>query len=627
MEDDLLRPMDEALAASGPDDAGFRCEGPVGLGQRLLRTTPESKFERLPLVGPNGSCMLVADARLDNRTELAHALGIGSSQLVTVPDSALILAAYEKWGNCCPAHFIGDFSFVLWDQRTRALFCARDQLGIRPFYYCYLPGRFFAFASQLAGLVAHPQVPKRLDELALGLFLAQHMNDRTITLFADCRRLPPAHTLRIQGGHLQVQRYWSPEPVREVRLSTDDDYADACRELLKQAVRDRTRTEARVGVHITGGLDSSAVACLAADLLHEAGQDVSGFTWSSRPTTDDDPSEGELPFIASVCSRAGLTRHCPEITVHSVLDVLLSKKGPLGHLPIPASEMAMHELMQGQGVGVVLTGWGGDQVASSTGRGQWAALAQQGRWNDLVSEVYWRRRRAGESPRHMLLKSIIPPLLPDPLWNVYRRLVVETPFTRPSKMFHIQPAFIQRLQLAEFLRQSSIRLRPGVRSSQLQLLEHGQTVGRMEDWSADAARWGLEYRHPMLDLRLVNFCLALPPEQYLRNGWTRYLFRRVVHGIVPQAVAWQRGKADPVNQRHADERRGQLWPTLREPLEQYGGQPEICSFLDVPTMQRQLDILCATTEPPPGTAIFRALPILVGMTAASFVERHNLISD
>src|SRR4028118_649697 len=144
---DLGRMVD-TLAHRGPDGADVWCEESVGLGHRMLWTTPESLLEKLPLVDQTGNLVITADARIDNRDELIEVLGLTDHPAEKITDSQLILAAYERWGDRCPEYLLGDFAFAIWDRRQQQLFCARDHMGVKPFYY-YHSDRLLVFASEI----------------------------------------------------------------------------------------------------------------------------------------------------------------------------------------------------------------------------------------------------------------------------------------------------------------------------------------------------------------------------------------------------------------------------------------------------------------------------------------------
>jgi asparagine synthase (glutamine-hydrolysing) len=161
--------MVDILAHRGPDGAGAWSEESVGLGHRMLHTTPESLNEKLSLVDDRRGLVLTADARLDNRDELITALGFGGRPCEELTDSELILGAYKRWGERCPERLLGDFAFAIWDRRRQELFCARDHIGVKPFYY-HRAGKLFVFASEIKALLCVPEVPRRLNEVRVAPF-------------------------------------------------------------------------------------------------------------------------------------------------------------------------------------------------------------------------------------------------------------------------------------------------------------------------------------------------------------------------------------------------------------------------------------------------------------------------
>lgn len=166
--------MNKAIAFRGRDESGTRAEGPVVLGNCLLRTTPESLHERFPMEDTEAGLLLTADARIDNRDELIAALAVNVSPERPVTDGELILRAYRKWGEGCPEPLVGDFAFAIWNMRERTLFCARDHFGARPFCYYRDRGRFL-FVSEVSGFIAISDVPRRLDESFLADFISNNI--------------------------------------------------------------------------------------------------------------------------------------------------------------------------------------------------------------------------------------------------------------------------------------------------------------------------------------------------------------------------------------------------------------------------------------------------------------------
>ena len=259
------------LSHRGRDGSGVWREGPLGLGHQMLHTTPESLHETLPFRDSSSDLVITADARIDNREELFDEFDIPPPERAGVADSKLILKAYEKWGEDCSKRLLGDFAFAIWDRRKQQLFCARDHVGFRTFYY-YHSRRFLAFATEIKGVLAAPDVPRRLNETAVADYLVYNQQDLEITFYKGILRLPPAHVIVLQAGVLKKQSYWVPHTQPELKLPADDDYAQALLEKMTQAVRCRIRGAFPVGIMLSGGLDSSSVASLAARMLRDQGK-------------------------------------------------------------------------------------------------------------------------------------------------------------------------------------------------------------------------------------------------------------------------------------------------------------------------------------------------------------------
>src|SRR5579862_1739106 len=254
--------MAERLAHRGPDGSGAWTRGSVGLGHRLRHTTPESLSEAQPVVVRSGRLALVADARIDNRAELLEALSV-EPRPAPISDAELILRAYEAWGDQCPERLLGDFAFAVWDERRQVLFCARDHFGAAPFYYHHAPGRAFIFASEIKALFCCPEVPRRLNEERLSDYLQPMLEDKTATFHQEIHRLAPAHRAVMSRDGIRIEEYWALDPEREIRCSSDAEYAEGFRERFLEAVRCRARSAFPVGSLLSGGLDSSSIACAA----------------------------------------------------------------------------------------------------------------------------------------------------------------------------------------------------------------------------------------------------------------------------------------------------------------------------------------------------------------------------
>ena len=197
VNDNLLNAMLDTMPHRGSDNKQIWQEGRVGFGQRMFWTTPELQHEQLPLRSADANVVLTADARIDNRDELISALGMRKPH-AEISDSEIILTAYQQWGEDCPDKLLGDFAFAIWDTNKQRIFCVRDHMGVKPFYY-FLSSKLFAFATEIKALWQVPDIPQQINELQLALFISGDDDDKQATFFQNIQRLPPAHAFTISA--------------------------------------------------------------------------------------------------------------------------------------------------------------------------------------------------------------------------------------------------------------------------------------------------------------------------------------------------------------------------------------------------------------------------------------------
>ena len=513
-------------AAEGEGAACRREKPPVALGCRGSPATKEGGRSGSALRIDRGSGLaVVADVRLDDRPALCDALGIPHAERGGLDDRDLIARAWARWGRDCPDHLLGDYAFAVWDRRARTLFCARDHVGVRPFYYAET-ARGFAFASAVEAVLAAPGVDDRLDESTVATWLVRrNVAAEPRTFFAQVRKLPSGHALEVAAAAPpRLRRHWRPERVPRVRRASDDAYAEELLDLGARAVRDRLRGPDPVGAHLSGGLDSSTVAVLAARELRRAGRPPPlAYTW--LPPRGRQPAAAGAPeydVLDAVCAGEGLRlfHHC-EVDPEARLAMLRRDGAYPGRVFSPWEESVQRQAAE-HGVRVLLTGWGGDEGVSFNGRGFCAQLLLGGRWLRLAAECRARgwglRRVLGETAA-----ALAPPRLLDRL-----------PLRRSGRSFayshsFIASAFARRQPPWAPRRKDAV----GVRRTQLIMLQYGHLSALAEILAASGARFGIEYRFPLLDRRLLEFALGLPPEQFRRGGVGRWLMRHAAQSLLP----------------------------------------------------------------------------------------------
>ncbi|GAB4425064.1 MAG: lasso peptide isopeptide bond-forming cyclase [Chloroflexi bacterium OHK40] len=539
--------MGGALEHRGPDGSGMWHAGPVGLGHQMLHTTPESLRERLPLADRSGAFILTADARIDNRAELIASLGLRDRAPAGVSDSDLILAAYERWGERCPFYLLGDFAFAIWDARTLSLFAARDHFGVRAFYY-HASAHTFAFATEIKGLLALPELPRTINEARIGDYLLNSHEDQVSTFYQSISRLPPGHCLRLSGGQLRTWRYWELERQPELRLRSTADYAEGYRAHFTEAVRCRMRAAFPVGSMLSGGLDSSSIVTVARALGREQGL-PSLHTYSA--IFDEVRASDERRYIQAVLDQGGLE---PTFVPGDSVTPLTAIEQVLWHQdePFHAPNLFVNWLIWGrvrqQGVRVLFDGVLGDSTAAH-GYEYLDELAYAGRWLRLAREVralcQVRQHRTLPVLQRYLLEAAFAPRLAEVLQVAHR--LRGQPWPAPPIPPQINPAFARRLDLPGRLRVlEGERLHPvwTEREAHFRLLTTGATTSALEALEHAVAAFGIEARLPFLDRRLVEFCLALPSDQKLHRGWNRAMVRHGLADVLPPTVRWRKDKGD-----------------------------------------------------------------------------------
>jgi asparagine synthase (glutamine-hydrolysing) len=538
-----------AIRYWGPDREGtWRSpDARIGLGQVISHNLPESFREEGPVKLPDGSVVTCA-ARLDNRDELRSMLRLPAE----VTESQIVAAAWDRWRTDAPLHLFGDWSFAAWDAAARRLFLARDHFGNTALYH-FRNRSTFAFASSRKALFALPMVPRRLNELRLAQHLATWVTDGEATFHDEIFRLPPGHHLLASADGNRITRYWLPEDAPEVRFSNDDDYVARFLELYSRAVEVRTRTTKTIIGTLSSGLDSGSVTALAARAMRGSGKKLTVYT--------------------SVPMHREISTLLPGVLVDEwpMADAVARWIGDIDHRALPAEgasplgsmelslwihvepEYAASNLFwiidlleksREMGAGVLLTGqlgnggvsWGGDQQRVLRG-------VLQGNWLDA-----WRGLREYQQLR----KTSFPRALSSQVVRPLRGRMASWRFRRglstvPHAIALFSTSFLERLALFDRMREEkydpfySAVLPPREQRFRF-LLPRINPIGAL--WDESGAAYGLEVRDPTGDVRLLEYCLGVPDDQYVRTGRDRYLIRRSLEGLVPPAVQWsqQRGR-------------------------------------------------------------------------------------
>ena len=528
----------------GPDGSGTFTGGPVALGHALLSITPESVAETSPWRSADGQRVIAFDGRLDHRDDLCAALGVPPAER-SVPDPELILRAHEKWGTDCAAKLEGEFAFALWDARQRELFCACDAFGQRSFYYHCTPNRF-TFASMIRGVLAVPGVPRALNERTLAGRLGGVPSLGKDTLYAGIHRLPGARTLTLRpGGEPQLRAYWQLAMEPEIRLRRPEEYAEALREMLDRAVRSALRTRHPVAAMLSGGLDSTGVACLAARELTARGQRL---TTVSNILPDDyqgaEWNREESGFIRSAL--AMYPNMDPEWSRGLAVPVVEFDDAHYDLHDEPDADtksfrtVELVRLADQRGARLMLGGMGGDMAASYRGTGHLELLARRGHWLELLRQVRLQARARGDTARGIFRREVL--RLFSPVW--LRRWNDRVRHDRQplEDRFAIQPDFAVRMGIPDLRRVVSADqdLHVDARKRHLPLVNAGH-LGGGDSWAGRHIPH-MESPQPLMDRRIWDWCHRVPLGEFIWNGLPRGLYRRALHDVLPAQILQRTSK-------------------------------------------------------------------------------------
>jgi asparagine synthase (glutamine-hydrolysing) len=578
--------MLHALSVYGRDGQAQYADSSLAMGRRLLRLLPEDDFDEQPLSAP-GVTALVADVRLDNREELGLALGLSSQQLAGMADSDVLLAAWQQWREACVEHLSGAFSFAVWNQHEQHLFLARDHTGERPLFYAATTNSF-AFASMPKGLHPVSFVGAEVDEDYVARYLTLANIPIEQTIFHRIHRLPSGCALSVRRETTKVWRHWQTDSLAALRLGSAEQYLECFRERFDRAVRARLRTRGGIGAQLSGGLDSGSVAATAAHLLGAERRELTCFTavpragFTGTGTTTHFEDEG-----APAAEVAALYRNIRHVLVDSsatsFLDVLDHNNNLYDHPCFaPSNEVWFNAIMaraRENGITVVLNGNCGNATFSYNGMPALSAWFRSGAWTTLA-RTGWQLTRSGSSSARAIVRNAVWPSLP--FWLRSRTDPHMRGFSLDYSMLRPEIALRLDLERSAFrdLNQSSSDGRGMLHT----LLEYGDIA---DTPIAAQGGWQMDFRDPTYDRAVVEFCLTVPLEEFLRDGLQRSLARRAMVGRLPASTLnrTQRGRQSAdwyVNL-------GAVRARMQAEVERLQSSPLVSRMLDLERMRSLID--------------------------------------
>lgn len=539
-----MNKMEELLIHRGVDGKAQWIDGHVGLGHLKLEITPESEYERLPL--EYKQWVITADARIDNRDELDAAFSISEEERPFIPDTTYIVKAYEKWGKDCVKHLIGDFAFAIWDKVEQTLFCARDHIGIKPFFYLKTEDKFI-FASELKTIVELREIPVELNESKLGdwMYRIQDLHNPTDTLFMNIKRLMPAHFGIAQSGNWGIEQYWKLKKTKEIKLPTDEAYAEKLRDLMIQAVECRMRTKYEIGVTLSGGLDSSSVACIAARKLAKEGKNL--YTASSvLPDNWEGIEEDEREYIEAVVEQE--KNIIPSYVSANNIGVFENLDESFEKYYLPLNPFAYIDLeidkalRNYSNLRVKMNGFYGDIAVSNSGNRIFSILARQLKFKALIKITTLKASIYGNKVFQQLLKDIIKVILPQILINLYRKYKLSYKKNIDAFDLVLQESFKKNFQIEKISQDCQQKFYSCKTLESYIEIHCSSLVWALEEINIRNSHIDTEELNPLGDIRLLEFIVDVPLIHQYSNGWNRGFIRLAMNDIIPPKVQWRKYK-------------------------------------------------------------------------------------
>lgn len=556
-----LESIGTTLAHRGPDGISYFRSNQIGLLHCMLHDTPESLFERLPNSTPDKRYHITWHGRIDNREELRHITG-WDNPLSYTSDSDLILAAYKKWGKDCVLHLLGDFAFAIWDTSAQKLFCARDHMGIKPFYYL-LTNKFFAFASEIKGLLALPECSDILNKERIADFLTCGATDTQSTFYDNILRLCPGHFLEITADRNICYRYWEPHPT-QISYRNSAAYEEQFYEIFANAVRCRLRSSFSVGSLLSGGLDSSSIVCMAAGRQQHY---LPGPLHTFSGVFDKINSCDERSYFQSVLDRYKVIPHslyADQIDPGNSYDQVMKTEDEPFLAPHFFMIWELMVLARKAGVRILLDGHDGDSAVSH-GSGLLPELLIHGKWLRLAKECH----AMGSSPSVKNAMRFFLRVCKDTILNAISPispvLFQQRHFSRT--LMNLDPIFLAQTNIRErLLLAEANRPKPG----QTEFLRHKRTITQpmhsitLEFLERQGMQHNLVGRYPFFAKQLIEFCLALPSKQKFNAGYTRNIVRKSLNTILPESINTRKTKTNfAPNLRHAFSVSGKSWLSFK----------------------------------------------------------------
>jgi asparagine synthase (glutamine-hydrolysing) len=551
LDHELLCRMRDVIIHRGPDDGGIFIDGNVGLGHRLLAIVDVAHGHQ-PMFNEEGSVAIVYNGEVYNHSDYRAELEAKGHVYKTHCDTETIVHLYEEYGPECTKLLRGMFAFAIWDKRKKELFIARDRLGVKPLYYVHDSDGSLFFASEIKSLLEAGAVRAVLNYAALPDQLANHGTSGVETLFRGVKRLLPGHTLTWNDGRVQIQKYWDvsfePKPQKSDGATdssgpeSDVQTVDAWRELFKKSVELRLMADVPLGMFLSGGIDSSAIAAMMSQMVREP---IKTFS-----VAFEEREANELEYARLVARKFGTDHHeiivSPQQFFHELPNLIWHEDEPLGF--IASVPLYFVSKLASEHVKVVLTGEGSDEILGGYGRYEKTlSLLKYGRkYESLVPQFARSLIKSGVPANSKLSRTFLS--RNSDLENLYFDNFAV--FNRSMQAGLLSDSAKETIGIADAydgLRNwvgGSDAVDPLDRMLYADTKTYLHELLMKQDQMSMAA--SIESRVPFLDHKLVEFTARLPHRMKIRGSTGKWILREAMRGILPDEILTRKKMGFPV---------------------------------------------------------------------------------
>lgn len=524
-----IEAMNQLIIHRGPDDEGFYFDTEFAFGHRRLSIVDLSSEGHQPMIYDH-KYAITYNGEVYNYLEIKEELLTYGYTFHSHTDTEVILASYDKWGEECVSKFNGMWAFALHDKEKNIIFCSRDRFGIKPFYFTETENQFI-FGSEIKQLLSfHSR--NYVNETILMDYLLSGIQEHTDeTFFEGIIKLPAAHNLiyNLTTHDYQINPFYTLHVDSNLSRQNETYSIQAYKNELERAIRLRLRSDVKVGTCLSGGMDSSSVATIAAKLYKESNQEP--FTAITASSTE---KENDESYFANIVAQNGtmqwhVTQPQTQDFINTIDEVVYTQEEPFGSPSIFMQYFVMKKAKE-IGCKVMLDGQGGDETLLGYEKYYPSAYLAYFKTKGLLQTLK-EIRNSHRNNTKMSLKWIA-------IYTVGSLFAYLRKKEYAKRASFVKKEYLGKLMVLDEIAKSYFDI------NDLQHLEITRTnlpvLLRYED--KNSMRHSVEARLPFIDYQTLETALSINISHKIHHGWTKYILRKAMEGILPNEIIWRKNK-------------------------------------------------------------------------------------